>query len=94
MPGRKTDVNDAQWIAELLQYGLLRASFVPPKGQRALRELTRARTTFVRERATLANRVQKVLESANLKLGDVARDVLGVSGRAMLNAADGRPGQS
>jgi transposase len=86
VPGRKTDVNDAEWIAELLQYGLLRASFVPPKGQRALRELTRARTTFVRERATLANRVQKVLESANLKLGDVARDVLGVSGRAMLNA--------
>jgi transposase len=86
VPGRKTDVNDAEWIAELLQYGLLRASFVPPKGQRALRELTRARTTFVRERATLVNRVQKVLESANLKLGDVARDVLGVSGRAMLNA--------
>ncbi len=86
VPGRKTDVNDAEWIAELLQYGLLRASFVPPKGQRALRELTRARTTFVRERATLANRVQKVLESANLKLGDVARDVLGVSGRAMLEA--------
>ena len=86
VPGRKTDVNDAEWIAELLQYGLLRASFVPPKGQRALRELTRARTTFVRERATLVNRVQKVLESANLKLGDVARDVLGVSGRAMLEA--------
>jgi transposase len=86
VPGRKTDVNDAEWIAELLQYGLLRASFVPPQGQRALRELTRARTTFVRERATLVNRVQKVLESANLKLGDVARDGLGVSGRAMLNA--------
>jgi len=86
VPGRKTDVSDAEWIAELLQYGLLRASFVPPKGQRALRELTRARTTFVRERATLVNRVQKVLESANLKLGDVARDVLGVSGRAMLEA--------
>ena len=86
VPGRKTDVSDAEWIAELLQYGLLRASFVPPKGQRALRELTRARTTFVRERATLANRVQKVLESANLKLGDVASNVLGVSGRAMLEA--------
>jgi len=86
VPGRKTDVSDAEWIAELLQYGLLRASFVPPRGQRALRELTRARTTFVRERATLVNRVQKVLESANLKLGDVARDVLGVSGRAMLDA--------
>jgi transposase len=82
----QTDVSDAEWIAELLQYGLLRASFVPPKGQRALRELTRARTTFVRERATLANRVQKVLESANLKLGDVASNVLGVSGRAMLEA--------
>ncbi len=86
VPGRKTDVNDAEWIAELLQYGLLRASFVPPKGQRELRELTRARTTFVSERATLVNRVQKVLESANIKLGNVARDVMGVSGRAMLEA--------
>jgi transposase len=86
VPGRKTDVKDAQWIAELLQHGLLRASFIPPVAQRELRELTRHRTTFVRERATLVNRVQKVLESANIKLAAVATDVLGVSGRAMLQA--------
>lgn len=86
VPGRKTDVKDAQWIAELLQHGLLRASFIPPVAQRELRELTRYRTTFVRERATLVNRVQKVLESANSKLASVATDVLGVSGRARLQA--------
>jgi len=86
VPGRKTDVTDAEWLAELLKHGLLRASFIPPKGQRELRELTRYRSTFVRERATLVNRVQKVLESANVKLASVASDVLGVSGRAMLEA--------
>lgn len=86
VPGRKTDQGDAQWIAELLQYGLLQPSFIPPPGQRELRELTRFRSTFVRERATLANRVQKVLESANIKLASVASNVLGVSGRAMLEA--------
>jgi transposase len=86
VPGRKTDINDAQWIAERLRHGLLKASFVPPEGQRELRELTRARSTFVRERATLVNRVQKVLESANIKLAAVASDVLGASGRAMLDA--------
>ncbi len=86
VPGRKTDQSDAEWIAELMQYGLLKASFIPPVGQRELRELTRYRSTFVRERANLANRVQKVLESANIKLASVASDVLGVSGRAMLNA--------
>jgi transposase len=86
VPGRKTDVNDAQWIAELLQHGLLRASFVPPVGQRALRDLTRHRSTFIRERATLVNRVQKVLEGANIKLACVASDGLGVSGRAILEA--------
>jgi transposase len=86
VPGRKTDVKDAQWIAELLQHGLLRASFIPPPAQRELRELTRHRSTFVRERATLVNRVQKVLESANIKLASVATDVLGVSGRAILQA--------
>lgn len=84
VPGRKTDVNDAEWLAELLKHGLLKASFVPPEGQRDLRELTRFRTTFVRERATLVNRVHKVLESANIKLTSVATDVMGVSGRAML----------
>jgi len=86
VPGRKTDQSDAEWIAELLQHGLLKASFIPPVGQRELRELTRFRATFVRERATLVNRVQKVLESANIKLASVASDVLGVSGRAMLEA--------
>jgi transposase len=86
VPGRKTDVRDAQWIAELLRHGLVRPSFIPPPHQRDLRELTRHRTNFVRERATLSNRVQKVLESANLKLASVASDVLGVSGRAMLAA--------
>jgi transposase len=84
--GRKTDQSDAEWIAELMQCGLLKPSFIPPVGQRELRELTRARTTFVRERATLGNRVQKVLESANIKLASVASDVMGVSGRAMLEA--------
>jgi transposase len=86
VPGRKTDVNDAAWLADLLRHGLVRPSFIPPEEQRALRELTRERTNFVRQRATLINRVQKVLESANIKLGDVATNVLGVSGRAMLDA--------
>jgi transposase len=86
VPGRKTDVTDAEWLADLLRYGLLRASFIPPVGQRDLRELTRYRSTFVRERATLINRVHKVLESANIKLTSVATDVMGVSARAMLDA--------
>ena len=86
VPGHKTDVKDSEWIAELLRHGLLRASFVPPLGQRELRELTRYRSTFVKERATLVNRVHKVLESANIKLASVATDVTGVSGRAILQA--------
>jgi transposase len=86
VPGRKTDVKDSEWIAELLRYGLLKASFVPPKGQRELRELTRFRSTFVKERANLINRVQKTLESANIKLASVLTDIDGVSGRAMLRA--------
>lgn len=86
VPGRKTDVKDAEWLADLLQHGLLRGSFIPPEGQRDLRDLTRHRTNFVRTRATLVNRVQKVLESANIKLAAVASDVMGVSGRAMLTA--------
>jgi transposase len=86
VPGRKTDVKDAEWIAQLLQHGLLRASFIPPVAQRDLRDLTRHRSNFIRERATLVNRVQKVLEGANIKLGSVATNVLGVSGRAMLDA--------
>jgi transposase len=84
VPGRKTDVKDAEWIADLLRHGLLRGSFVPERPQRELRELTRYRTALVRERTREVNRVQKTLEGANVKLGDVASNVLGVSGRAML----------
>jgi transposase len=84
VPGRKTDVNDAQWIAELLQHGLLKASFIPQVEQRDLRELTRYRTKLIQERTREINRVQKVLEDTNIKLGSVASDVLGVSGREMI----------
>ena len=84
VPGRKTDVKDAQWIAELLQYGLLSPSFVPPAEIRELRDLTRQRTQLLQERAAAANRIQKVLEDANIKLASVASDPLGVSGRAMI----------
>jgi transposase len=86
VPGRKTDVKDAAWLAELLQHGLLRASFIPPVAQRELRDLTRYRSTFIRERVTLINRVQKLLEDANIKLAAVASDIMGVSGRAILAA--------
>lgn len=86
VPGRKTDVKDAEWIAQLLQHGLLRGSFVPPTPQRQLRELTRQRRQLIQTRASVANRIQKVLEDANIKLASVATDVLGVSGRAMLEA--------
>jgi transposase len=86
VPGRKTDANDAQWLAELHQHGLVRASFVPPAPQRDLRELTRHRSNFIRERSNLINRVHKTLESANIKLACVATDVMGVSGRAILDA--------
>ena len=86
VPGRKTDVRDAEWIAELLRHGLVQPSFIPPRHQRELRELTRQRTNFVRGRATLVNRVQKVLESTNLKLTAVVSNVAGVSGRAILAA--------
>jgi transposase len=86
VPGRKTDVTDSEWIAQLLQCGLLRGSFVPPAPQRALRELTRQRRQLVHAKASVANRIQKVLEDANIKLGSVASDVLGVSGRDMLRA--------
>ncbi|HKC39265.1 MAG TPA: IS110 family transposase [Gemmatimonadales bacterium] len=86
VPGRKTDVQDAEWIADLLAHGLLRGSVIPPAWQRELRDLTRFRATLVQERARLINRLQKILEDANLKLGDVATDVAGVSGRAILHA--------
>ena len=89
VPGRKTDVGDAQWLCQLLEHGLLRASFVPPKPIRELRDLTRYRKSLVWERAREANRLQKLLEDANIKLSDVASDVLGASGRAMLAALCG-----
>jgi transposase len=86
VPGRKTDVKDCQWIAQLLQHGLLKASFVPPQPIRELRDLTRQRTQLIQERSAAANRIQKVLEDANIKLAGVATDMLGVSGRDMLEA--------
>ena len=82
--GRKTDVKDAEWLADLLRHGLLKASFIPPPEIRELRELTRYRESLVRERSAVANRIQKVIESANLKLAQVVSDALGVSGRAIL----------
>jgi len=86
VPGRKTDQKDSEWIAELLQHGLLRASFVPPVEIRQLRDLTRTRARIRQTLASFANRIQKVLEDANITLGSVASDVLGVSGRHMLKA--------
>jgi transposase len=86
VPGRKTDVRDCEWIAQLLEHGLLRASFIPPQPIRELRDLTRYRKSLVQQRASEVNRVQKLLESANIKLGLVATDVLGASGRAILQA--------
>jgi transposase len=86
VPGRKTDPADARWLAKLMRYGWLQASFLPPVAQRDLRDLTRYRTKLVQERAREVNRVQGVLERANIKLASVASDVLGVSGRAMLEA--------
>lgn len=85
VPGRKTDVKDAEWLAELLVHGLLKASFIPAKPQRDLRDLTRYRVNLVQERARIIQRLQKVLENANIKLASVATDVLGVSGRRMLD---------
>jgi len=86
VPGRKTDVKDCQWIAQLLSCGLLKPSFVPPVAQRELRDLTRTRTSLLQDKARIANRLQKTLEDANIKLGSVASDVLGVSGREMIRA--------
>src|SRR3954471_5249738 len=84
VPGRKTDVRDAEWIAQLLQHGLLSPSFVPPPPIRDLRDLTRQRAQLVADEAAVANRVHKTLEDANIKLSGVATDVLGASGRAMI----------
>jgi transposase len=89
VPGRKTDVRDAEWIADLLRHGLLRASFIPDWPQRELRELTRYRTTLIHDRANEVNRLQKVLEGANIKLASVATDLLGKSGREILQALVG-----
>ena len=85
-PGRKTDVKDAEWIADLLRHGLLQASYVPDRNQRELRELVRYRRSLTQERARIVNRIQKILEGANIKLSSVATDVVGVTGRAMLKA--------
>src|SRR6201997_3276982 len=86
VPGRKTDVKDAEWIADLLCHGLLRSSFVPPKPIRELRDLTRYRRKLVESQAAERNRLLKLLESANIKLASVATDVFGMSGRLMLRA--------
>jgi len=86
VPGRKTDLKDAEWIADLLQHGLLRPSFVPPAWQREVRELTRYRTSLVQERSRIVNRLQKTLEDTNIKLASVASDLMGKSARDMLTA--------
>jgi transposase len=86
VPGRKTDVKDCEWIAQLLQHGLLRGSFVPPRPVRELRDLIRHRAKLIEERSAVVNRIHKILEDANVKLGAVASDIVGVSGLAMLDA--------
>lgn len=86
LPGRKTDVKDCEWLADLLRHGLVKPSFVPDAPMRDLRDLTRHRTQLIGERSSEVNRVQKVLEGANLKLGSVLTDVMGTSGRAILDA--------
>jgi transposase len=86
VPGRKTDVRDAEWLADLLRHGLLRASFIPDRPQRELRDLTRTRTVLTDERSAAVNRLQAVLEDANIKLAGVATDIMGASGRAILTA--------
>lgn len=86
VPGRKTDVKDAEWIADLVRHGLIRKSFVPPKWQRALRDLVRYRRKLVESQSAERNRLQRLLETCNIKLASVASDVFGKSGRAMLRA--------
>ena len=86
VPGRKTDVRDSEWLLDLLQHGLIQGSFIPPADVRALRDLTRHRTNLQQDRTRAVNRIHKVLEDANIKLASVVSDVLGVSGRAMLEA--------
>jgi transposase len=94
VPGRKTDVRDCEWIAELLRHGLLQPSFIPDRPQRELRELTRYRTSLIQERSAEVNRLQKVLEGANIKLAAVATDIMGASGRAILAALVGGAGEA
>src|SRR5580704_19675027 len=91
VPGRKTDVKDAVWLADLMRHGLLRPSFVPNQEQREWRDLTRMRTTLVRERASTCNRMHKALESCNIKIGAVASDLLGVSSRIILRELVEKP---
>jgi transposase len=86
VPGRKTDVNDSEWVCDLLRHGLLKPSFVPSKEERERRELVRYRRQLIRERAREVNRIQKVLEGANIKLASVATDIMGISGRQMIEA--------
>jgi transposase len=86
VPGRKTDVKDAEWIADLLQHGLLKASFIPGSEQQAVRDLTRTRMRLLQERTRLINRIPKVLEDANIKLTSVLTDIMGVTGHAILRA--------
>ena len=86
VPGRKTDVKDAEWIADLLRHGLIRGSFIPDRAQRELRELLRYRRRLIQQRTQVVNRIQKVLEGGNIKLSAVASDAVGASGRAMLEA--------
>lgn len=86
VPGRKTDVKDAEWIADLLRHGLVRGSFIPDRAQRELKELVRYRRGLIQQRSDVVNRIQKVLEGANIKLSSVATDIVGVSGRTMLEA--------
>src|SRR5258708_18739074 len=86
VPGRKTDIKDAEWIADLLQHGLLRPSFIPPAWQRSVRELTRSRASLSQERTRVIARLQKGLEDANIKLASVASDLMGQSAQDMLHA--------
>ncbi len=85
VPGRKTDVNDATWLADLLAHGLIRPSFVPPTDVQALRDLTRTRKQFIRETAAHVQRIDKLLQGGNLKLGSVLSDIMGQGGRAVLD---------
>ena len=87
LPGRKTDANDATWIADLLAYGLIRSSFVPEEDYQALRSLLRTRKQLVREQSSHVLRIQKTLEDANIKLDSVITDIVGVTGRAMLHVS-------